>query len=626
MFCYKCGCELNMSNRCPNCGTDVTTYKKILYTSNYLYNEGLEKAKVKDLSGAILSLKQSLWFNKDNLQARNLLGLVYFEIGEVVAAFSEWVISQNINNERLHEKKNLADHYLRQFQEGSQLISDINASINRYNHALECCYADNLDVAILQLKKVLQLNSHYLRARQLLALLYIETKQWARADKELRKCQLLDVNNTTTLRYLQEVQTNLSSEQKTEENVRRRNRNPKKKGGSTIKYQADNETIIQPVGTRTPGVDGFRFPSALAAGAIGLIIGAAVIAFMVMPARVQSVRNQGTREAQNLTSQLDSKDAEISSLQAQLDTIAVSENDLTGEEAEAKRKAELLMNAAITYLNSQDRSAAADALAEIDPLTAAAELPEEYTGLYNALFPLVRGTLLDRLYTAGAAAYETAPPDYALVIENLDKAFIYEDINEPSQDFPKMLFYMGDSYFRSYMQADEETRAGNMKNYPAYAKAYLQKLIHDYPHSDYIESAQSDLNSIAADVVAAVIFDQVQNYSTEELNAIAENAKAEAEAKQKAEEEEAKKKAEEEEAKKKAEEEAARRQAEADAAAQQAAEQAAQEAAAQQAAAQAAPQPVDATAAQAQANYEAMGMSPEAAAAQVAQDRAAGLY
>ena len=39
-------------------------------------------------------MKRSLKFNKLNIQARNLLGLVYFETGEAVAALSEWVISK----------------------------------------------------------------------------------------------------------------------------------------------------------------------------------------------------------------------------------------------------------------------------------------------------------------------------------------------------------------------------------------------------------------------------------------------------------------------------------------------------------------------------------------------------
>lgn len=212
MYCFKCGCELNKTDHCPNCGADVGTYKKIIYTSNYLYNDGLQKAQVRDLSGAILSLKNSLWFNKDNLDARNLLGLIYYEIGETVAALSEWVISKNINDERLHRKQNLGAEYLAQVQASKQTMENLDSSIERYNHALECCYTDNLDVAVLQLKKVLSVNPRYLRARQLLALLYIENKQYKRADKELQRCLLLDVNNTTTLRYRKEVFSKLQPE------------------------------------------------------------------------------------------------------------------------------------------------------------------------------------------------------------------------------------------------------------------------------------------------------------------------------------------------------------------------------------------------------------------------------
>jgi len=108
MFCYQCGAKLSEQHDfCTACGVDVYLYKKIMYVSNRFYNEGLEKASVRDLSGAVVSLRQSLKFNKNHIEARNLLGLVYFEMGEVVAAMSEWVISKNLRPE-----KNIADDYI----------------------------------------------------------------------------------------------------------------------------------------------------------------------------------------------------------------------------------------------------------------------------------------------------------------------------------------------------------------------------------------------------------------------------------------------------------------------------------------------------------------------------------
>ena len=54
---------------------------KLLYQSNYWYNDGLKKATIRDLSGAMASLKKSLQYNRDNIAARNLLGLVYYGRG-----------------------------------------------------------------------------------------------------------------------------------------------------------------------------------------------------------------------------------------------------------------------------------------------------------------------------------------------------------------------------------------------------------------------------------------------------------------------------------------------------------------------------------------------------------------
>ena len=98
MNCMNCGAFLvdKDLDYCPKCGCNVLIQKKVDYLSRKCYNEGLEKASVRDLSGAISCLKQSLMYNKHNIQARNLLGLVYFETGEVVAALSEWVISKNL--------------------------------------------------------------------------------------------------------------------------------------------------------------------------------------------------------------------------------------------------------------------------------------------------------------------------------------------------------------------------------------------------------------------------------------------------------------------------------------------------------------------------------------------------
>lgn len=525
MYCFKCGCELNKTDHCPNCGADVGTYKKIIYTSNYLYNDGLQKAQVRDLSGAILSLKNSLWFNKDNLDARNLLGLIYYEIGETVAALSEWVISKNINDERLHRKQNLGAEYLAQVQASRQTMENLDSSIERYNHALECCYTDNLDVAVLQLKKVLSVNPRYLRARQLLALLYIENKQYKRADKELQRCLLLDVNNTTTLRYRKEVLSKLQPEGASQagaqnamhkanvrtvktaatgadaQTARGRNGKPKKpKVGSVIKYTADNETIIQPVNARNPGVDGFGIPSWIYGGVIGLLVGAAMVAFVIMPTRIQSIRTDAQKQIREISSQSDGKDSQITDLQSQVEQLNADLKDLQEEQEKntasgGENKTDVLMESAALYVEDSVKVAdAAKALAKIDPETATEGMSDAFTKLYNDLYPLLRAEILQTYADSGITAYEASTPDYAAAAEDLEAANKFENQDQTGQTWAKRQYYLANSYYQLYLAAKDGSSDDNntsAEEYVTKAKAVIANLAAKDASSEYTTKANA---------------------------------------------------------------------------------------------------------------------------------------
>ena len=147
MNCMNCGAFLvdKDLDYCPNCGCNNADPEKGRLPSRLYYNQGLEKASVRDLSGAIDCLKQSLIYNKHNIQARNLLGLVYFETGEVVAALSEWVISKN-----LQPSRNLASEYINKLQANSNKLEAINETIRKYNDALNLCREGHEDMAAIQ--------------------------------------------------------------------------------------------------------------------------------------------------------------------------------------------------------------------------------------------------------------------------------------------------------------------------------------------------------------------------------------------------------------------------------------------------------------------------------------------
>lgn len=48
--------------------------KKIMYQSNYWYNDGLKKAQERDMNGAIIALRQSLQYNRENIAAEKSSG------------------------------------------------------------------------------------------------------------------------------------------------------------------------------------------------------------------------------------------------------------------------------------------------------------------------------------------------------------------------------------------------------------------------------------------------------------------------------------------------------------------------------------------------------------------------
>ncbi|MCQ2524957.1 MAG: tetratricopeptide repeat protein [Lachnospiraceae bacterium] len=396
MKCYNCKAELSHHDFCTNCNADVKLYKKIIMTSNFFYNQGLERAKVRDMSGAIVSLKESLKFNKNNIKARNLLGLVYFETGEVVLALSEWVISKN-----LKPKKNIAIEYMSILETNAAKLEGLNNTIKKYNQALSYCNSDSVDMAIIQLKKVLSQNPKFLRAHQLLALCFLATGKPQSAKRELEKCLEIDVANTTTLRYLKEAEAMIAP---TETDKKKPDAND---ALDTVSFVRDNELIIQPKVIKER-----KGSTTILNILVGIALGFAVAFCLVLPARIQNAKAEAQKEIKEIGTQLDAKNIRISELESELSEMSDKAKELSdsldayaGTEGTLLSMENLLKAAAMYLDNPENVLDIADYITAVDEGAWNDSTSENYKALYYALKNTIGPQVSILYYADGEVAF-----------------------------------------------------------------------------------------------------------------------------------------------------------------------------------------------------------------------------
>lgn len=424
MKCYNCGCTLSENDFCTGCGADVLIYKKIMRLSNIFYNDGLKKAQVRDLTGAAQSLRQSLKCNKNNIDARNLLGLVFFEMGEPVAALSEWVISKNIKS-----KKNIADDFIQEIQSNPTKLDAINQTIKKYNQALMYCKQGSFDLAAIQLKKVLSINPNLIKAYQLLALLYTHNEEWEKAKRTIVKAAKIDANNTTTLYYIREIDKML--EVCEEPGVDKKKKKPLK--SDVITYQSGNETIIQPLNgpEKTGGATVVNL-------VIGMIIGLGIMWFLILPSRVQAEKSDINKNLVEVSDQLTAKSATIEELEKRVEALQTENSDLqadiegyTGSDGVLKAS-DFLMEASKKYIEDPDAVLdIADIMKSIDEdYVEGTDTSEEFKALYSLLHTEVSTKAAVKYLQTGLSALKKN--DYVTAISDLTKAYETDETNVES--------------------------------------------------------------------------------------------------------------------------------------------------------------------------------------------------
>lgn len=430
--------------------------KKIVYQSNYWYNDGLRKAQIRDMSGAITSLRRSLQFNRENIAARNLLGLVYYGVGEVPEALVEWIISKN-----LRARDNIADYYIKTVQASAKELETVNLAIRKYNQCLAYCQQNGEDLAVIQLKQVVSAHPSFLKAYQLLALIYLHTEQYSQARQVIRTARKLDTTNEITLHYMHELMR------------KKGRRRQDKKKEDAVEYNLGNETIIQPKHSRLKEMAG---QLAVANIFIGAAIGAAIIWFLVAPAVNQSRSDQMNDRMRDYSDQIKSLEAQVSAQTRTLDNYRASgENaEVDAQQAQLTRDSyENLMTVSEQY-DSQEYSdvTMADTLINVSRDALGANAQARYDELAADIYP----DACEANFDTGTEALNAG--DYQGAIDALYKVVHMDEGYNGGQ----ALFNLAQAY------------EGNGDN--ENAAAYYQKVMESYGDSEYAGDAQARLDAI----------------------------------------------------------------------------------------------------------------------------------
>ncbi|MBR4209362.1 MAG: hypothetical protein IKQ96_03980 [Lachnospiraceae bacterium] len=434
------------------------TTKEISQLSNVCYNRGLEKAQVRDMEGAILELKRCLQLNKNHIDARNLLGLVYYEIGEMADALAEWVISTN-----LQARGNQAIGYIGKLQEKQEFLNEMVMASKNYNQALTLLGEESDDLAILQLNKVIRLNPHYVKAYQLLALVYIKHHSYAKAERSIKKALAIDNSNALSLRYLNEL---------------KRIANARKKGKLEDLTKDDSAQFDTLSGDDViiPTYHGDVLGGWLTVVnlLVGILIGLACFYFMVLPAQLSGVSASYNRKLVEINQSHDAQDAQVEALTgrvANLEEQLKSTTDTWGYESRTSQAAIARYQALLDVLAALDSNvpevylSGVTALQEMD-LSDVTE--ETYLSVHAAAQARVQGEIAGKLLEWGKVSL--ASGDYEAALTYLMQSLQYNSAS------PETIYYVGQTYKMSGNSTD--------------AIIWFTRVVNDYPEDPFAEMAR----------------------------------------------------------------------------------------------------------------------------------------
>ena len=425
---------------------------RIRQLSRRYYNQGLDRAKVRDLSGAAEKLRICLHLDKTFTDARNLLGLIYMETGETVAALQEWIISSN-----LKPVGNPASEYIRRVRENQRELQNRNRSIRGYNEALRSCGHD--DIALIRLRRAASLNPKFVRAYQLMALIEINNGKLSAARRALKKAEAVDVCNPVTRLYLQEVEAQTGAED------RKKRREEEQEESESERVKRRNVFFR----ATPPYVSLMNL-------LIGIAVGVLAVFFLAVPAAVSRASSDANRRLTDYSNTIAEQTNTISSLQGQIQESQSTADKAAQNQSSAETTTgayEALLKAYQSY-EAEKYTDVIDQLQNVDSSLLSTDAKNLYTTIYDAS----RSNAYDSYVQDGENSYYQG--DYPAAAESLQKAV---DIQANDFDIISLL-------------ANAYTNAGNTDK----AIAAWQLIIDNMPDTDYSSYASGMIQQLGGTV------------------------------------------------------------------------------------------------------------------------------
>jgi len=382
---------------------------------------------VHDLSGALGCLSKSIAINKNNVPARNLLGLIQYETGLIGDAAKNWVISCGLAREN-----NPAARYLELFQKNGRFLDRLNDAVCIYNLAIKDLRQKSEDMAIIKLKQATDLNPKFINALNLLALCYIEEKDNDKAIVVLERVLAIDISNTTALSYYAYINPNsprlIGSAAQKPSLLRKRNNVEPAAAEPSAPYKKVTITERRNSGFNLAGVISL---------VIGVVLTLIVGYVLLIPAmnrhqenEIDAVRSQLAQVEQAYEYLNEEKEAEINAMHAQVEEYRSREADLAREMDVLNRSVQIL--AAFELLREDRLREAVDSLGNIDTEGLPQDIAARGQEIRNIAYP----HLANQLFNEGLAAYnewdfEKARVDFERAYryaQHIDNEWLYIEI------------------------------------------------------------------------------------------------------------------------------------------------------------------------------------------------------